>query len=60
MKSKFLALLVLVASLSGCNNPPPSCDGSNRRPINQATPKTDAHVSLNNSYFLIGNSTEKL
>ena len=51
MKAKILAILVVIVSLSGCDNQPPSCDGSNRRPINQATPKTDSHVSID-SYFI--------
>lgn len=38
-----ISTLLVAIALSGCATPPPSCDGSDRRPVNQPK-KTSASV----------------
>lgn len=46
MRSKALvAVLLALALLAGCASAPPSCDGANRRPVNQPPQAGVTHLS---------------
>ncbi|MGY0343563.1 hypothetical protein [Xylella fastidiosa] len=40
-----LLAVLLAATLAGCASAPPSCDGSNRRPVNQPPQAGVVHQS---------------
>lgn len=45
MLVKTLLAVLLAATLAGCASAPPSCDGSNRRPVNQPPQAGVVHQS---------------
>jgi hypothetical protein len=45
MRSNVLVAVLLALALAGCTTMPPSCDGANRRPINEPPQANVTHLS---------------